>query len=148
MSGGDQLIEAAQAVRENAYAPYSRLKVGAAIRAEDGRIFVGANVENASYPEGLCAEAAAIAAMIAAGATRIAAVAVVADADRPVPPCGGCRQRIAEFAGPETEIHLATIAGARTELRFSDLLPHAFTPKHLPVRPSTTLRSAQDEDVS
>jgi cytidine deaminase len=131
MSGADELIKAAASVRDNAYAPYSRLKVGAAVRAEDGRVFVGANVENASYPEGLCAEAAAISAMIAGGATRIAALAVVADADAPIPPCGGCRQRIAEFAGPDTEIHLATIAGARTELRFADLLPHAFTPKHL-----------------
>jgi cytidine deaminase len=132
MSGGDELIKAAASVREKAYAPYSRLKVGAAIRAEDGRIFVGANVENASYPEGLCAEAGAIAAMIAGGATRIAALAVVADSDAPVPPCGGCRQRIAEFAGSDAEIHLATIAGARMELRFSDLLPHAFMSKHLP----------------
>jgi cytidine deaminase len=148
MSGGDELIKAAASVREKAYAPYSRLKVGAAIRAEDGRIFVGANVENASYPEGLCAEAGAIAAMIAGGATRIVALAVVADGDAPVPPCGGCRQRIAEFAGSDAEIHLATIAGARAEFRLGDLLPHAFTPKHLPVRPSTALRSAQDEDLS
>ena len=107
MSGIEALITAAAAARDNAYAPYSRFKVGAAIRAADGRIFVGANVENASYPAGLCAEAAALAAMIAAGARRVAELAIVAESAAPVPPCGLCRQRLAEFAGPEAAVHLA-----------------------------------------
>ena len=128
----DALIAAAAAVRENAYAPYSRLKVGAALRAEDGRIYVGANVENAAYPEGLCAEAAAIAAMVAAGARQIQALAVAVEGAAPTPPCGGCRQRIAEFAVPETPIHLAASGGARLSLTLGALLPGAFAARHLP----------------
>jgi len=129
---GEELIAAAVAVRAHAYAPYSRLSLGAAIRAEDGRIYAGANVENASYPEGLCAEAAAIAAMIAGGARRIAAMAVVGAGATPAPPCGGCRQRIAEFAGPDTPIHLATESGARRTVTLGELLPLAFGAAHLP----------------
>lgn len=130
--GDDALIDAARAVRAHAYAPYSRLAVGAAIRADDGRIYVGANVENAAYPEGLCAEAAAIAAMIAGGARRIQAVAVIAAGPEPTPPCGGCRQRIAEFADPATPVHLATEAGARRTVSVGELLPLAFAAAHLP----------------
>ena len=129
---GEALIAAAAAVRAHAYAPYSQLRLGAAIRAEDGRIYAGANVENASYPEGLCAEAAAIAAMIAGGARRIEAMAVVGPGAEPAPPCGGCRQRIAEFAGPATPIHLATDAGARRTVTLGELLPLAFGAAHLP----------------
>jgi cytidine deaminase len=132
MSGVDELIAAAAAVREHAYAPYSGFAVGAALRAEDGRIHVGVNVENAAYPEGLCAEAAAIGAMAAAGARRIAELAVVSGGPEPCPPCGGCRQRLREFAGPDTAIHMATPAGARRTLRLGDLLPEAFGPAHLP----------------
>ena len=88
------LIEAAAKVRANAYAPYSRFKVGAAIRGASGAVYVGCNVENAAYPEGTCAEAGAIAAMVAAGEARIAEVAVIADSPDPVAPCGGCRQRL------------------------------------------------------
>lgn len=127
MSDAETLIAAAELVRAQAYAPYSRLKVGAAIRADDGQLYVGANVENASYPEGLCAEAAAIAAMIAGGARRIAAIAVVAERAAPIPPCGGCRQRIAEFADAATPVHLATSAGQRTSVTLGELLPLAFT---------------------
>jgi cytidine deaminase len=129
---GKALIAAAAAVRAHAYAPYSRLKIGAAIRAEDGRIYVGANVENASYPEGLCAETAAIAAMIAGGARRIEAMAVVGPGGAPAPPCGGCRQRIAEFADAGTPIHLATEAGTRRTVVLGELLPLAFGAAHLP----------------
>jgi len=132
VSDGDELIAAARAVRANAYAPYSRLTVGAAIRGDDGRLYVGANVENVSYPEGLCAEAAAIAAMIAGGAKRIAEMAIVAAGPDPVPPCGGCRQRIAEFAEPATAIHLATEAGAGVRVTLGELLPLAFASRHLP----------------
>jgi cytidine deaminase len=132
MSDSDALVQAAAAVREHAYAPYSRLKVGAALRAEDGRIYVGANVENAAYPQGMCAEAGAIAAMIAGGARRIEEMAVMAEGAEPVPPCGGCRQRIAEFAEAATAIHLATPSGARTTMRLGELLPLAFRAAHLP----------------
>jgi cytidine deaminase len=127
----EDLVAAAAAAREYAYAPYSRIKIGAAVRAEDGSIHRGCNVENASYPEGLCAEAAAVAAMIASGARQIVAMAVVSEGAEPAPPCGGCRQRIAEFAGPATPIALATSAGARRTVTIGELLPLAFGTKHL-----------------
>lgn len=125
------LVEAAAEVREKAYAPYSNFKVGAAIRAESGRVYQGVNVENAAYPQGTCAEAGAIAAMIAGGDTRIAEVAVIADAPRPVPPCGGCRQKLAEFGGEEVPVTLATTRGAVQETTIGDLLPGAFTDKDM-----------------
>ena len=132
MSDEDALIAAAQAVQGHAHAPYSRFKVGAALRADDGRLYAGCNVENASYPEGICAEGAAIAAMVAGGAKRIEALAVVIDGAAPAPPCGGCRQRIAEFAAPATPIHLGTLAGARRTVTLGELLPLAFGPGNLP----------------
>lgn len=121
------LLEAAAEVRERAYAPYSNFKVGAAIRAESGRVYQGVNVENAAYPEGTCAEAGAIAAMIAGGDTRISEVAVIADAPRPVPPCGGCRQKLAEFGRGDVKVTLATTRGMVQETSIADLLPGAFT---------------------
>jgi cytidine deaminase len=127
----EDLIAAALAARENAYAPYSRIRIGAAVRAGDGSIHRGCNVENASYPEGLCAEAAAIAAMVAAGEREVVAMAVVSEGAEPAPPCGGCRQRIAEFAGAATPIVLATVAGARRTVTLGELLPLAFGTKHL-----------------
>ena len=115
------LFEAALRARQNAHAPYSGFAVGAAIRCPDGRVFAGCNVENVAYPEGTCAEAGAIAAMVAAGAREIAEVLVVADSPAPVTPCGGCRQKLAEFAGPDTPVILAGLvevgeveAGERT----------------------------------
>ena len=120
------LVEDAARVRENAYVPYSKFKVGAAIRAESGTVYLGVNVENAAYPEGTCAEAGAIAAMVAGGDTRIAEVAVIADAPRPVPPCGGCRQKLAEFGAGEVKVTLATTRGARMETTVGELLPGAF----------------------
>jgi cytidine deaminase len=119
------LAEAAR-VREHAYAPYSRFKVGAALRTTDGQVFAGCNVENAAYPEGTCAEAGAIAAMVAAGQTRIAEMAVIADAPLPVPPCGGCRQKIAEFAGKDMVVTLATTSGKTLTMTVAALLPGAF----------------------
>ena len=92
------LLDTARAVRENAHAPYSKFKVGAALRSTSGAVYAGCNVENVAYPEGTCAEAGAIAAMIAGGDKRIAEIAVIADSPQPVSPCGGCRQKIAEFA--------------------------------------------------
>lgn len=123
----DPLIEAATRVRENAHAPYSKFKVGAAVKAASGMIFTGCNVENASYPQGTCAEAGAIAAMVAAGETQIAEVAVIADCDMPVPPCGGCRQKLAEFAASDVKITMATIDGKRGTACLGDLLPGAFS---------------------
>jgi cytidine deaminase len=125
------LLDAAAQVRENAYAPYSRFKVGAALRTPSGAVFTGCNVENVAYPEGTCAEAGAIAAMIAAGETRIAEILVIADSPDPVPPCGGCRQKIAEFAAPDVQVTLCTTDGQRRAVTVADLLPGVFTAAHM-----------------
>jgi cytidine deaminase len=125
------LLQAATMVRENAYAPYSRFKVGAALRAVSGAVYSGCNVENVAYPEGTCAEAGAIAAMVAAGETRIAEVLVIADSPEPVPPCGGCRQKIAEFAGQEVRVTLCTTEGKTKVMTVADLLPGVFTAAHM-----------------
>ncbi|WP_268236132.1 cytidine deaminase [Marivita lacus] len=125
------LKTAARQVRENAYAPYSNFKVGAALRAENGSVYVGCNVENVAYPEGTCAEAGAIAAMIASGAHRIAEVYVIADSPDPVPPCGGCRQKLSEFAGRDVPVTLATTDGAEFRTSVGDLLPGAFDAGHM-----------------
>src|SRR5687768_16439316 len=114
--GGDDardLFEAARAVQEQAYAPYSHFRVGAAVRTADGRVFAGCNVENAAYPQGACAEAGAIMAMVAAGERTIVEVLVVTDGEALSTCCGGCRQRLREFAGPSTPIHVATRDGIR-----------------------------------
>ncbi|SFR44164.1 cytidine deaminase [Yoonia tamlensis] len=120
------LIEAARAVRENAHAPYSNFKVGAAIRATSGAVYAGCNVENVAYPEGTCAEAGAIAAMIAAGDKRIAEIAVIADSPQPVSCCGGCRQKIAEFADGDVVVTMATVEGLQAQTTVADLLPGSF----------------------
>lgn len=125
------LFDAASRARENAHAPYSGFKVGAAIRCRDGRVFAGCNVENVALPQGTCAEAGAVAAMVAAGERDIAEVLVLADAPDPVPPCGGCRQKLAEFAGPETPVILAGPGGERARTTLGALLPGAFTRQHL-----------------
>jgi cytidine deaminase len=127
----DALFEAARDVQIRAYAPYSRFKVGAAIATESGRIFAGCNVENAAYPVGTCAEAAAIAAMVAAGESRISSVVVMGEGEHLVTPCGGCRQRIREFARPETPIHVAGPEGIRAHFTMETLLPFSFGPGHL-----------------
>ena len=126
-----ELLAAAQTSKTRAYAPYSRFKVGAAIRATSGVVYTGVNVENVAYPEGTCAEAGAIAAMIAAGDTRIAEVCVIADSPAPVPPCGGCRQKIAEFADPAVVVTLCTTDGASLAMTVADLLPGVFTAAHM-----------------
>lgn len=125
------LNKAALAVRENAYAPYSNFKVGAAIRSQEGTVYAGCNVENVAYPEGTCAEAGAIAAMVAAGETRLTEVYVVADSPHPVPPCGGCRQKLAEFATGDVVITLANLEGAEEKITLADLLPGAFGEHHM-----------------
>jgi cytidine deaminase len=126
MTDISSLLAAATEACANAYAPYSRFRVGAAIRADDGRIYAGANVENAAYPEGQCAEASAIGAMVTGGGRRIREIVIVAAADTLCPPCGGCRQRIAEFADDDTLVHLCGPEGARKSIRFADLLPYSF----------------------
>ena len=125
------LIEDARAVRENAHAPYSRFKVGAAIRTASGRVFVGCNVENVAYPEGTCAEAGAIAAMCAAGEREVVEVAVIADSPQPVSPCGGCRQKLAEFAEGAVKVTMATTDGTVLETTVGQLLPGAFDLDHM-----------------
>ncbi|OJH45307.1 cytidine deaminase [Paracoccus sp. SM22M-07] len=125
------LLDAARDVRENAYAPYSKFKVGAAIRSASGVVYTGCNVENVAYPEGTCAEAGAIAAMVAAGETRLTEVAVIADSPSPVPPCGGCRQKLAEFAEGHTPVLLATTDGGRMGTTVGDLLPGRFDAGHM-----------------
>jgi cytidine deaminase len=127
-----ELFEAARAVREHAHAPYSGFRVGAALRAGSGRIHAGCNVENASFPEGICAEAAAIGAMVAAGDREIVEVLTVADGDDLVTCCGGCRQRIREFAGPTVPVHAAGPDGVRRTFTVAELLPASFTAAQLP----------------
>jgi len=127
----DDLFAAARAAQKAAYAPYSRFKVGAAIRTPDGAVFAGCNVENAAYPQGACAETGAIAAMVAAGRTRIAEILVVGDGDLLCTPCGGCRQRIREFAAPQTPVYVAGPEGVRRSFTLEDLLPSSFGPDNL-----------------
>lgn len=127
----DALFSAALAAREQAYAPYSRFSVGAAIRDEAGRIHAGCNVENAAYPVGTCAEAGAISAMIAAGGRTIEEILVVGDSPRPVTPCGACRQRIREFAKPDTPVVIAGMSGFVARFTLAALLPESFGPENL-----------------
>jgi homotetrameric cytidine deaminase len=122
----DLLQRAAEAAMRNAYAPFSDFKVGVALRAPSGAVYTGANVENASYPQGQCAETSAIGALVAAGEEEIAAVAVVAEKMEFCPPCGGCRQRLAEFAPPDAPVHLGRPGGERRTFTIAELLPHTF----------------------
>ena len=126
------LVEAARLARARAHAPYSKFYVGAAMRDETGLVFAGGNIENASYPQGWCAEPSAISALIMAGGTRITEVAVMGNGDTLCTPCGGCRQKIREFAGPDTKIHCCTESGEliRT-FTLDELLPASFGPENL-----------------
>ena len=126
MPDPEELVSAAALVQQNAYAPYSGFKVGAALRGADGAIYAGCNVENVAYPEGTCAEAGAIAAMVAAGQTQFGEIAVIADSPVPVTPCGGCRQKLFEFASADATITMATTSGQRVTMAVSELLPGAF----------------------
>jgi len=125
------LVQEAIAIRDRAHAPYSNFQVGAAVLDERGQISIGVNVENAAYPNGICAETAAIAAMVASGGRRIVAIAVVGGGDALCTPCGGCRQRIREFATPETPVALAGLEGLREVMALADLLPASFGPENL-----------------
>ena len=127
----DDMIVLARATKRKAYAPYSNFNVGACLRAEDGSLHAGANVENAAYPQGQCAEASAIGAMIAAGARKIVEVVVMGDGDGLCTPCGGCRQRLNEFATPDTPVHICGPEGLRKTFTLGELLPGAFGPNNL-----------------
>ena len=134
MSDPNSLIDAAREAMGKAYAPYSRFSVGAAIRGESGRVYAGANVENAAYPQGQCAEASAIGAMIVGGDRRIHEIAVMGGTPGDgllCTPCGGCRQRLREFAAPETRIHVCGPEGLRRTFTLGELLPHSFGPDNL-----------------
>jgi homotetrameric cytidine deaminase len=122
----DFLLRAAESAMRNAHAPYSNFKVGAALRAPGGAVYTGANVENASYPQGQCAETSAIGALVTAGETEIAAVAVVAEKMEFCPPCGGCRQRLSEFAGPDTPVYLGRPGGELRTFTLAELFPLSF----------------------
>lgn len=132
MSVTDELLAAATRARLNAHAPYSGFAVGAALRDELGRVHVGCNVENAAYPQGLCAEAVALGALVTAGGRRVTAVAVVADAPAPVTPCGGCRQKLREFAADDLPVRCANLAGVVSDTTLGALLPDSFGPEVLP----------------
>ena len=125
------LIAAARAARDSAYAPYSKFGVGAAVLDEHGRIHAGCNVENAAYPQGWCAETSALAHLVTAGGRRVRAVAVVGVADDPVTPCGGCRQKLREFAADDCPVWVADLGTTRARHTLGELLPHSFGPQHL-----------------
>lgn len=127
----EELFAAARAVQQHAYAPYSNYRVGAAVLTSTGRIFSGCNVENAAYPQGACAEAGAIAAMCAAGEREIVAVLTVCDGDPLGTCCGGCRQRIREFAPLDAPVYAADATGVRATFTLAELLPHSFGPEHV-----------------
>lgn len=121
-----ELFEAARAAMARAYAPYSKFPVGAAIRADDGRIYAGANIENLSFPQGWCAEPTAIGAMIMGGGRRVEEIAVIAEKLPLCTPCGGCRQKLSEFASAGTRVYLCDDQGVQKTVTMADLLPYAF----------------------
>ena len=127
MPVSDDLFLRARSAMKKCHAPYSRFPVGAALRTEDGRIFAGCNVEVVSFPEGWCAETTAIGHLVMDGGGTIAEIAVVAERMRACPPCGGCRQRIAEFARPDTRVHLCDVGeGVVETVLLEDLFPKSF----------------------
>ena len=124
------LADAARTVRERAHAPYSRYRVGAALLDEHGRVHAGCNVENAAYPQSLCAEAVALGALVSAGGTRVRAVAVAGDGSETIVPCGGCRQKLSEFAAADTPVVAVDDAAVRARHTLGELLPFGFGPAH------------------
>ncbi len=134
----EELFAAAVSAMEQAYAPYSEFSIGSSIRGAGGGIYAGCNVENAAYPQGCCAEASAISAMVTAGERAIAEVCVVGHGDALVTPCGGCRQRIREFATEDIPIHVCGPEGLRKTITLGGLLPLAFGPDNLPNKKQKT----------
>jgi cytidine deaminase len=130
-STAEELLARAREAQHNAHVPYSGFPVGAAVRTASGSVFVGTNVENAAYPEGLCAEAVAIGAMVSAGERVIDTVVTVCEGDALATPCGGCRQKIREFATDATTVHAAGPDGIRATYSMAELLPDAFGPENL-----------------
>lgn len=126
-----ELFDAAKAAQARAYAPYSRFRVGAAIRGASGRIHAGCNVENAAYPVGTCAEAGALTAMILAGDRTLSDIVVLGEGEVLCTPCGACRQRLREFGGDTLAIHVAGPEGIRRRFTLAELLPHSFGPDNL-----------------
>jgi cytidine deaminase len=126
-----RLLNAARAARAHAYAPYSGFAVGAAVLDEHGQVHAGANVENAAYPQGLCAEAAALAHLVTAGGRRVLAAVVVGEGAEPVTPCGGCRQKLREFAADDVPLQIADMHHVRASYTLGELLPASFGPSHL-----------------
>lgn len=127
----EQLLLAARRALARAYAPYSHFAVGAAVLDDQGRIHAGCNVENAAYPEGLCAEAGAFSAMVLAGGRRVRALAVVGDGAALVTPCGGCRQKLREFGAPDTPVLVGDRVQLRARFTLAQLLPDSFGPEVL-----------------
>jgi cytidine deaminase len=126
-----ELLVAARSVRGYSYAPYSKYRVGAALLDEQGRIHAGCNVENAAYPQGLCAEAGALAHLVAAGGKQVKAVVVVGEGPHLTTPCGGCRQKLREFAADAVPVIVADMQQVRARFTLGELLPHSFGPEHL-----------------
>src|SRR5579872_138382 len=126
-----EMIDLARTMMSHAHAPYSRFHVGAVIRGAGGKLYGGCNVENAAYPQGLCAEATAIGVMVAAGEKSIAEVLVMAQNEQLVTPCGGCRQRLREFAGEATRVYICGPDGLRCTVTLGELLPLSFSSDHL-----------------
>ncbi len=127
MNNTQKLFDLAAEAARNAYAPYSKFRVGAALLADDGQFYAGCNVENISFPVGTCAETGAIAAMVAGGGKKIKEILIFADSPRLISPCGACRQRIAEFAEPQTTVYLADSSGIRKSYTVAELLPFSFS---------------------
>jgi cytidine deaminase len=127
----DDLLTLARTMMGRAYAPYSKFPVGAALRAEDGTVYGGCNVENAAYPQGCCAEASAISTMVGAGRRRIVEALVIGGGEALCTPCGGCRQKLREFASDDLPIHVCGPEGWRRTLTLGELLPLSFGPHNL-----------------
>lgn len=127
----NKMLELARASMGRAYAPYSGFSVGAVVRGDNGKLYGGCNVENAAYPQGNCAEASAISAMVMDGVTKLEEVVVIGKGDALVTPCGGCRQRIREFGGPDTPVHICGPEGLRKTMTLDELLPFSFGPENL-----------------
>ncbi len=131
MSSLDEMIILARRAQANAHAPYSRFAVGVCLRSESGKLYAGCNVENAAYPQGQCAEASAIGAMVTAGDKRIVEVLVLGSGEELCTPCGGCRQRLVEFARPDTPVHMGNAGGIRRTMTLAELTPLFFGPQNL-----------------